>query len=380
MSNKRIVLFDRLDSEINPGGDTVQIKAIADFLRNKNHRVVIAKNYEMDFTLYDIAIGFNLTLPFEAYLQSQIAKQNNLPFIFFPVFWDLSKLKMVDIISFRKILLNIFPKRFIFYLKSRYFLRKYDWLIKSLDIKINFDKKNSMINEILNECSLICPNSIAELEHLIDNFSVDNLQEKSMVVKNGIETAQLLSSLQDEEEKYSFLPQRFICCVGGIGPRKNQLSLVKAANKTSIPLIIIGKAAKHDEAYESYIKKIAKPNIIFLNHLERQEIPKILKKAHGHIQPSYIETPGLSSLEAGLLGCNIGVANTAPVKEYFGDYANYCDPYNVGSIKDCLELLYNNEKNNALSHFIAEKYDWCNVLDKFNTALKEVNADRFCSR
>ncbi|NOU73888.1 glycosyltransferase [Paenibacillus sp. LMG 31458] len=372
MSNKKIVLFDRLDSETNPGGDTVQIRAIAEFLRNKNHNVIIARNYEMDFSIYDIAIGFNLTLPYEAYLQSQIAKKYNLSFIFFPVYWDLSKLEMIDIFTIRNFVRNILPRKIIFSLKSRYFQKKNQDIINLLNIDYKLMRnKNNLICEILNETALICPNSFAELGHIIENYSVENLRKKSIVIYNGIDSAEILFSEEKEEDLWSWLPKKFICCVGGIGPRKNQLNLVKAANNTEIPVIIIGKASKNDVAYENYIKKIAKPNVIFLKYLEHQDIFKILRKAHGHLQPSFIETPGLSSLEAGLLGCNIGVADTAPVKEYFGDYATYCDPHNVNSIKKCLEILYNNEKNNKLSRFITEKYDWKYVLGELNIALKK---------
>ena len=44
------------------------------------------------------------------------------------------------------------------------------------------------------------------------------------------------------------------------------------------------------------------------------------------ISTSTSETPGLSNLEAAMMGCNLILPDIAPVKEYFGDDAIYISP------------------------------------------------------
>ncbi|MNJ72810.1 hypothetical protein D3C77_695190 [compost metagenome] len=69
--------------------------------------------------------------------------------------------------------------------------------------------------------------------------------------------------------------------------------------------MIIGNPSKGSQKYYEKLRKIASSNIYFIEHLPRNELLQVIKKARGHIQPSYIETPGLVSLEATALGCKI---------------------------------------------------------------------------
>jgi len=361
---KKILIFDRMNSSNFPGGDTVQIHAIKNFLDKNGYQVKLSNQPKEDISEYDYVFIFNLTNPYEAYIQMKACQKNGVPYILFPVYWNLDSLNIAIYINKKAIIKRILPKLIKSMIRAKNFIKKNNEVIEYFGIS-NLELLNSeqCIKEILKNAYYICPNSHAEWQHLNENFSLDLLNNNVKVIYNGIDIS-LLSNIKLDENsltKYD-LPEKYICCVGGIGPRKNQLNLVKAANHAKINLVIIGKSAYGYEDYYNAVRSAAGTNIFFLEHLPQQEVFKILKNSIGHIQPSFIETPGLATLEAATLGVPIIVANTAPVKEYFGDSATYCDPNDLLSISKSLsEGFYGSLQKKEISS-IKHLYNWDDCL------------------
>ncbi len=83
-----------------------------------------------------------------------------------------------------------------------------------------------------------------------------------------------------------------------------------------------------------------------------------------HALVSWMETPGLSSLEAGAMDCNIVVTKKGDTQEYFENFAYYCEPDDVNSIKTALDLAYNNPVNSDLKRKILNQYTWEKTAEK----------------
>ncbi|GAA4828618.1 glycosyltransferase [Paenibacillus vulneris] len=364
-SKGNIVLFNRTDAGITPGGDTVQIYAIAKYLKSINYNVVVTNDLKYDLSDVDTVFIFNLQRPYEAYLQAKAAIQKNIPYIFFPIYWDIDKLNMDEIKSFKSIIKFVLPTKMNSYLRGYRFYKNNKKLVDFLDI-INFHK---LALFILEHAKFICPNSNAEKIHLIQKFQIEHLESKIFVILNGIDVQALIS--QKIESINVELPEKFICCIGGIGPRKNQLNLVRAANKTKINLLILGRTSTGAEEYAKKVKEISNKNIHFIDYVDQQTAFYILNRSIGHIQPSYIETPGLASLEAAALGCPIVVSDVPPVKEYFGDFALYCNPSSVNSITDSLLQLSQKTRNNSMSHNFQKNYEWNHILESLKNLLEK---------
>ena len=71
-----------------------------------------------------------------------------------------------------------------------------------------------------------------------------------------------------------------------------------------------------------------------------------------------METPGLSSLEAAAMGCNIVVTKKGDTYDYFEDYAFYCEPDDVDSITRAIDRAYNSTFNPKLKEKILTDYIW----------------------
>lgn len=356
--SKSICMFQRRDSDQFPGGDSIQIKAICGFLQRQGHEVKIAQNWNEDLTPFDVVLIFNLTRPIEAYLQAKQALRYSKPYIVFSVYWNLDSLQMKSGLNgLAKMLLPDFVKSFIRFYKYK---RQKVAQGQTLSLK-EFSNSTKMIREVLQHAVFICPNSLAEQQHVINHFQLnESIQSKMRVICNGIDTMALKASLG--EDVPIELPESFICCVGGIGPRKNQLQLVQAAQLAGIPLVIVGKASPGAESYYRDVLAVSGKHVKIISNVPQAIVFGIMRRSSGHIQPSYIETPGLASLEAGSLGCPIGVSEVAPVREYFGEYALYCDPSSVESIAKCMKELFLSPASEQLSRHINKNYDWNNVL------------------
>ncbi|MFJ8102257.1 glycosyltransferase [Lysinibacillus sp. NPDC096212] len=370
---KKILIFDRINSSKFPGGDTVQINAIKDFLISHNYNVTISDNPLENLSEHDYVFIFNLTNPLEAYVCMKACERYNKPYILFPVYWNLDSLKMPFQFNVKSIAKKVLPGFLKSFVRASRFFKMNTEIVQSLKItKTELFNIEKCIKCILKNAYYICPNSFAELDHLEDNFNLSSLNKKIKIIYNGIDLKKLDAINQDDAIKLKYnLPEDYICCVGGIGPRKNQLNLVKAANRTEVNIVIIGKPTQGYEAYFENVKKIAKDNVYFLSHLPQDEVFKIIKSSKGHIQPSFIETPGLASLEAVVLGIPIILSDTKPVAEYFGTDGLYCNPRAIKEIELNLKKLYRGEGIIGVSvKKYRERFRWDAVLQDIIDLLK----------
>jgi glycosyltransferase involved in cell wall biosynthesis len=276
---------------------------------------------------------------------------------------------MKDIFNLKSFVKRVFPSKIKDYIRTAFYRLKNKRVANHSSVSF-LPGVAEMISYVLHHAYLICPNSNAELEHLVERFKEQALRNKSLIVYNGFDAKKI--EQKGTSISYLNLPESFICCIGAIGPRKNQLNLIKAANYLDIPLVIVGKVAFGSESYGRYIRKKANENVRFIEYCEQEIVFEILKKSKGHIQPSYIETPGLISLEAAALGCGIVVSDNGPVREYFGNKAIYINPYDYKSIAGGLEKLY---KSNVVNHSEYYKYhfSWMNTLKILLSKLDDIH-------
>ena len=99
-------------------------------------------------------------------------------------------------------------------------------------------------------------------------------------------------------------------------------------------------------------------NVTFIDHIAQPELLKYYLKAKVHVLPSWFETTGLSSLEAGSMGCNLVVGDRGDVREYFGDFAYYCNPGDVSSVKKAVEQAYHASAKEELRLKIQHEFNW----------------------
>jgi glycosyltransferase involved in cell wall biosynthesis len=120
----------------------------------------------------------------------------------------------------------------------------------------------------------------------------------------------------------------------------------------------VGNESKNQKEYVDLVYKEAGENVFFLGAVSQEDLSELYKVAKVHALVSWMETPGLSSLEAAVMDCNIVVTKKGDTEEYFQDLAYYCEPDDVESIKNAIELAYTNPINPELKSKVLTNYIW----------------------
>jgi glycosyltransferase involved in cell wall biosynthesis len=168
-----------------------------------------------------------------------------------------------------------------------------------------------------------------------------------------------------------------VLCVGRIDGLKNQLNLLRAMRDLPIPLVLIGQPAPNHGKYFEMIKRECTPRTHLLGPIDHSKLPAYYRKAKVHALVSWMETTGLSSLEAGLCGCSLVITPEGDTREYFQDDAFYCQPGSVSSIRDAIVRAYAAPPNDRLKQRIRDNFTWekaaASTLCAYRTALEQAH-------
>ena len=344
----------------SPGGDTIQIEETANHLRKLKVSVDIklSNDNSIQYHNYDLVHFFNIIRPND--ILGHI-RRSNIPFVISTIFVDYSEYEK----KLRKGALGFLGKflssDFIEYLKviARYLkngerIGHYSYLY--------LGHKRS-IKQVLRKASYLLPNSESEYKRLFNTYGIEN---KYSQIPNAI-SIEKFSIVEDIS-----MIREGIICVGRIEGRKNQLNLIRAVNETDYKLTIIGNPSPNSINYYNQCKKESGNNVNFISHLTQEELNEYYSKAKVHILPSWFETTGLSSLEAGYLGCNIVVTDKGDVKEYFKEFATYCAPDDIGSIRKAIIRAYEKENNGDFKEYVLKNYTWDITAKKTKEAYLDV--------
>ncbi len=212
----------------------------------------------------------------------------------------------------------------------------------------------------------VFPSSVAEERHLQDRLACSF---RTNVVQFGIRVPTHPSFDSSPSARHYFL------CLGGIGPRKNQLGLVKAFRNIDAHLLIVGNASPGCDAYDREVRRLSGPNVEFRPAVSHDEVGLLFAQAIAVVQPSYIETPGLVAMEAAACGLPIVVADVPPVREYFGasDSCHYCDPSDARSIARACEMARDAGRGDGKE--FSHRHQWDQLMTPMADAYEQLEAE-----
>ena len=193
--------------------------------------------------------------------------------------------------------------------------------------------------DVLARVDLILPNSWMELQAIFDGASIQELPEEL------------------HAGEYAIMSARF-------DTRKQQDFAMLALKDLDIPLVFVGNVT--DQEIFERMRALAagrKAPVVHYPFLPQSRLRHLYAGARVHFLPSIFESPGLSSLEAALLDCNIVVGNIAFESEYFESSAYYCDPCDAFSIRRAVETAWDEyplvaHQRKVLADRIRMRYTW----------------------
>ncbi|HIE58646.1 MAG TPA: glycosyltransferase [Persephonella sp.] len=354
----RVLFLSRKSLFSAPGGDTTQILKTAEYLENLGLKIDISTELEPNLKDYDIVHVFNLMRGQEAYIQVLNAKKQGKPVSLSTIYGLYTEYEKKASGGIRQKLANLLSPYQMEYLKILARAIRNRELHKG-SIQILLKGYYKVLKETCNMVDVFFPNSESEIQRVINDFQLSNI--KYIIVPNAVDLKIFdyhnVKVEKEIEEKF----KDCILCVARIEGRKSQLNLVKAIKDLPYKLVLIGKPAPNHMKYYERVRKEAGNNVIFLGQINHEKLAQYYKVAKVHALISWMETPGLSSLEAAAMKCNLVITKKGDTYDYFKDYAFYCEPDNVESIKKSIINAYNSPFNEELFELVRKKYTWENT-------------------
>ena len=351
---KRILLQSRQNLFKKSGGDTIQIKSLAQGLRALGHRVEISLDLTPDLRGFDLVHCFNITRLQETFCQVSNARNQGVPVVLSPVFHNLTRYFSAGVYGWRRFLAQVLSYDTLETLRNFYL-----WAFKECESQAcsQFLSHGYVGSgkRILHAVQGMVVNSAEEAREVYSFFQPAQTPPVQLI-PIGISIEEL-DQVDDRFVQMTRLKD-YILCVGRLEDLKNQIRILRAVENLTTPIVFIGQPNPNHGGYVRKFKRLIrnKPHIHWFENLDRSIVLSAMKSAKVHILASFIETTGLSNLEAGYLGANIVSTQNGYSREIFKHMIDYCDPEDTHSIGQALKRALDRNRGSILREYIARRY------------------------
>ena len=337
-----------------PAATWFRLAPIGKFLREQGCQVEFVTGHRIEPDGWTWAILFNAALLPGTVFAAEQCRRRKVPYVLFPVFWDLRSTIPKEQ---RRALSRLLPadsarRRAVS--RAEFALREMNFAELRAGAQKLTAGNRRLVRQVVDGAAAVCPNSEAEAAHLASYLGL-RPDSRWVVVHNGIWRDEIPSGMAWGDRTKEVL------CLGGLSPRKNSLILVQAARESGIPLRIVGQPAKLD-AYPRKVVAAADDKAVIEGFRPRSEVLKLVGSVRAHAQVGFVETPGLATLKAVAAGCSAVVATSPVVQEYLPQGVWRVDPRSVTSVAAGLESATMTPPEPDLAEMVCSTYDWSIVL------------------
>ncbi|MFZ3153180.1 glycosyltransferase family 4 protein [Pseudomonas sp.] len=364
----RVTLFS------SPGGDTTQILKTAEYLRNLGVVVDVTTDLEPDVSAYDVVHVFNLRNPQEIYLQIKNAKSYGKPVALSTIWGEYVEYDRYARGGIYGVLSNILGNYSIEYCKvaARAVL---NGEFHKGTIKLLMTGYHRLQLQACSMVDVYLPNSESEMRRVEQDMNLNGVEYVS--VPNAVDVNVFNYDSVSIPEKYMAF-EGCLLSAARIEGRKCQLQLIRAMEGLPYKLVIVGKSGPNAQGYYQQCLAEAPENVHFIDYLPHEELPALYKVAKAHALVSWMETPGLSSLEAAAMRCNLLITEKGDTRDYFGSYARYCDPSSLQSIRQGVVDVMTQDFDQRMHDRVVSNYTWDKTaeatLQGYSKAVSRVKA------
>jgi len=356
----------------SPGGAQIQILKTKEYLEKLDVDCDITLTpFDVNYNDYDILHLTDLTWVYDNILfLDEIKKQNfKGKKVLSTIYWPFDDYALNGAPFVQKQIFKIFGINGFEFAKALgklIFKRNSAYIIGIKSKYIENQKK------IVKAVDWMLPNAETEMQALNNRLGLNN--KNYSIANNAIDTGMFDDVLKKTSIKKD---NNLITFVARIDPRKNQLRFLKAMVDTDYKIRFIGSPGPNSRGYLKTLKELAemRGNVEFISHISQREVFEHMLEAKLNVLTSWVETPGLVSLEAVYANCNILVSKKGSVVDYFRDYAFYCAPDNIDEIKSQTIKAMNRDFESKFRDLIKNDYSWevtaNQTLDAYKKVLNE---------
>jgi len=330
------------------------MESLAHGLRELGHQVEISLELEPDLQNFDLVHCFNITRLQETLLQVANGRNQGIPVVLSPVFHNLTRYFRAGVYGWRGVLTNTFSYATLEQLRNLYL-----WIFSESEPKacsqfLSFGYVGAG-KHILHSIQGMVVNSKEEAREVCSFFQPSHVPEYQ-VIPVGVSLEEL--EMVDDRFTQQTRLKDYILCVGRLEDLKNQIRIFKALKNLSIPLVFIGQENPNHQSYSHKFHRLIRnhPNVHWLTGLDRKTVLSAMKSARVHILASFVETTGLSNLEAGYLGASLVSTQNGYSREIFKHMVDYCDPEDIGSIREAVHCALKRKSPSLLREYISTRY------------------------
>jgi len=336
----KVLFYLRANNEVVKGGDLIQLYKTGESLIENGVKIDYSSDPNKNLNDYDIVHIFNSPRFYETKKFFDNAKKYKKPVAFSTIYWPKDELAVGAA--------NNKSVRLVRDVLGAETAKKYRSMATKLKALIKNDKSQKIEKYLFKKADILLPNSLSEMQQIELNYKLNN---KYQVVRNAVDT-KMFSTVPNKKRG------EYVLSVGRIESRKNTLSLIESCKELNLNLALIGGYEKDDEYAKECIGLLKKYGYKHINNIDQNKLSKYYYNAKIHANVAWYETPGLATMEAACGGCNIVSTDRGSTKDYFGDLADYCDPFSIDSIKQALQNAYNKNNRFELRNKIIKEYTW----------------------
>lgn len=217
--------------------------------------------------------------------------------------------------------------------------------------------------------TLLIATSEYEKKKLMSIYGIQ--EDRIRVIPNPVDERFFQADGKLFREHFS-LKEPFILNVGRIEHFKNQLRLIRAIRR-KYKLVVIGREGT-DKRYVEKCKEEGRDWVLFTGYIPHDSplLPSAYASCYLFALPSIQEVAPQVNLEAGASGARVVTSTVGASKEYLKDWAEYCNPWFVNSIRRAIERMWNKEVDREkLREYIRENFSWDSYIDKLIKVYEE---------
>ncbi|MEO7040374.1 MAG: glycosyltransferase family 4 protein [Candidatus Elarobacter sp.] len=317
----RALLVVRPDAGSRPGGDVVHAEHALRALRTLDVDATLVATDAPDPRGYDVAHVFGVFAPETAARQIGAIRRAGIPLVLSPIWLDLRAL-FATAPQIERALTAGSPagvqRRLA---RLRVIEQRLPW---QGSIARNADRRAAQQRELVSQADVLLPAS--EVEAYLYGERLRVAQVPFVVAPLGVDA--------DAFAVERASARRGVLCAARIEPKKNQALLLYALRDVDVEITLVGQA--HDAPYLALCRRWATSRTRFVDHATRADVLAMMARCAVHAHPSWLESPGLSSLEAAATGARVVTGDRGCEREYFGPEIDYADPADPESIHDAV--------------------------------------------
>jgi glycosyltransferase involved in cell wall biosynthesis len=314
----RALLVVRPTAHVRPGGDLVHAERTAGALRALGTDVEIAATDTPDPRGFDVAHVFGIFEPATARRQINAIRAHGAPMVLSPIWLDLraffATAPQLERALASRTAADV-ERRLV---KLHFVEMQLPW---RGSIARNADRRLDAQRELVLAADVLLPAS--EVEAYLYGERLRASRVPYVVAPLGV-----------DDEAFAVEHPRSragVLCAGRVEPKKNQAALLYALRDVDVDVTIVGSA--YDPGYLALCRRWATTRTHFIDHLPHDDVLRMMARAAVHAHPSWLESPGLSSLEAAATGARIVTGDRGCEREYFGPDVDYADPADPATIR-----------------------------------------------